>query len=116
MHQRSFSRSDRIADLIREEVALIFLNEVSDKRLKNINITDVRISPDLSVARIYYVTPNKKEDAVTKKTLDSVKGFVRKELSKKLELRRVPSLEFHYDLVFETGMGIEKLLKGAGNE
>jgi ribosome-binding factor A len=47
--------------------------------------------------------------------LESVKGYIRKQLSKTLKLRKVPELEFYYDEVFEHGMHMENLLKSIKN-
>ena len=115
MNQKAFSRSDRVADLIREEVAQIFVNDIADPRVHGITITDVRITPDLLTARIYYVSANKKEVKVMTQGLESVTGYIRKQLSKTLKLRKVPDLEFYYDEVFEHGMHMETLLKGIKN-
>lgn len=114
-NHRSFSRSDRVADLIREEVAQMFVHDISDPRVHGITITDLKITPDLLTARIYYVSANKKEVKVMTQGLESVKGYIRKELSKRVKMRRVPELEFYYDEVFEHGMHMESLLKGIKN-
>lgn len=115
MNHKAFSRSDRVADLIREEVACIFVNEIADPRVHGITITDVKITPDLLTARIYYVSANKKEVKVMTQGLESVTGYIRKQLSKSLKLRKVPELEFYYDEVFEHGMHMESLLKEIKN-
>ena len=116
MSPKSFQRSDRVADLIREEVAKIFVNEIADPRTQGITITDVKITPDLITARIYYVSANKKAEKTMTQGLEKVKGYIRKQLAKKIELRRVPELEFFYDEVFEKGMHFENVLKGIKNE
>ncbi len=112
MNQKAFSRSDRVGDLIREEVARIFVNDIADPRVHGITITDVKLTPDLLTARIYYVSSNRKEVKIMTQGLESVKGYIRKQLSKILKLRKVPELEFYYDEVFENGMHMEALLKG----
>lgn len=116
MSPKTFTRSDRVADLIREEVAQICLNEVADPRVQGITITDVKLTPDLISARIYYVSANKKAEKTMTEGLDKVKGYIRKQLAKRIELRRVPELEFFYDEVFEKGMHFEKVLKGIKDE
>ena len=116
MNQKAFSRSDRVADVIREEVAQMFLNDISDPRVCGLTITEVRVTPDLMVARIYYVSPEKKAEKNITEGLIKVSGFIRKELSKRLSVRRVPAIEFHYDDVFENGMNMERVFKGIKNE
>jgi len=112
LSQKSFTRADRVADLIREEVAKLFVSEISDPRTQGITITDVKITPDLITARIYYVSANKKAEKTMTEGLEKVKGYIRKQLARTIELRRVPELEFFYDEVFEKGMHFEKVLKG----
>jgi ribosome-binding factor A len=116
LNQKTFQRSDRVADLIREEVAQMFRNDIADPRVAGITITDVKITPDLITARIYYVSGNKKAEKSMTEGLEKVKGFIRKQLAKTIELRRVPELEFFYDEVFENGMHFEKVLKGIKDE
>ncbi|MEI6092613.1 MAG: 30S ribosome-binding factor RbfA [bacterium] len=111
MKERSYTRSTRIADLIKQEVANMFLNDVSDPRVKGITITDVRIGDDLKLAKIYYVSSEKQEDELTVEGLSKVRGFIRRELAKRIDFRRVPEIEFDYDHVFEQGMKMENLLR-----
>lgn len=115
MKEKSFTRSTRVADLIKEEVATIFLNEVGDPRVKGITITDVRLGDDLKLARIFYVSSEKHEDKETLEGLAKVKGFIRREIAKRIDFRRVPEIEFHYDDVFEQGMKMENLLRNIKN-
>jgi len=107
----SFPRSSRIADLIKEEVARLFINSIRDPRLQHLTITDVRVTDDLSLARIYYVSPDKKEMIDVTTALGSVNGFVKREISKNISMRKMPNIEFIYDDVFEQGMDFEEKLK-----
>lgn len=107
----SYPRSDRIADLIKEEVALLFLHKINNPSLKVINVTDVRMSDDLKIAKVYYVCPKNFDKKHIHDDLDGVRGWMRRELSKSLNMRYTPSVEFIYDDVFESGMKIEKILK-----
>ena len=116
MREKSYSRSTRIADMIKEEVATIFLNEVSDPRVSSITITDVRLGDDLKLAKIYYISSEKHEDKITTEGLSKAKGFIRREIAKRVKMRRVPDIEFHYDDVFEQGMKMENLLRNIKNE
>jgi ribosome-binding factor A len=115
LKERAYPRSTRIADMIKEEVANIFLKDISDPRLQNITITAVNLSPDLKLATIYYVLPSSSEDKELSKCLDRVKGFIRKQISQSINMRRTPELEFCYDDVFERGMNMEKILRGLKN-
>ena len=50
---REFSRSDRVADFIKREIALLIQRELRDPRLKNVNVNAVSVTRDMSIAKIY---------------------------------------------------------------
>ena len=108
----SFKRADRVADLIKAEIADLLLKEVKDPRIGLVTITDVKVSDDLRTARIYFVEMGK--DALSpevKAGLAKAVGFLRRELGRRLQLRHVPELLFTYDPSFAYGSRIETLLK-----
>ena len=93
-----YKRSQRVSDSIKKEVASIFLFKVNDPRLKNITITNVLLSDDLSNAKIFYSTINSKDDETSvKKALDKSKGFIRTMLGKSLSLKKIPTISFFKD-------------------
>ena len=101
MPSLDFKRSDRVSDLIHSEVAKIFSTEVRDPRLLGITIIKVELSSDLKKAFIYYSSSNSftkvdKEDLLT--GLDKVKGFIRSTLSKRLNMRRTPEINFKEEI------------------
>ena len=107
-----FKRADRVADLIKQEISDILRREVHDPRIANITLTDVKLTDDLRSARIYFVELGK--DRVSEgveKGLAKAKGFLKRELGKRMQLRYIPELNFFYDPSFEYGSRIEKLLK-----
>jgi ribosome-binding factor A len=107
-------RVDRVADLLRQEIADLVLRRVKDPRVQRVTITGVDVSPDLKHAKIYYcvmATPSDEEKESVAEGLNKAKGFMRQELGKRLHLRYVPQLHFHYDLSFDYGDKIERLLK-----
>ena len=107
-----FKRADRVADLIKQELSSILRREVGDPRITNITVTDVKLTDDLRSARIYFVELGKDRlSADVEKGLSKAKGFLKRELGKRLQLRYVPELAFFYDPSFEYGSRIEKLLK-----
>jgi len=107
-----FKRADRVADLIKQELSSILRREVGDPRIANITVTDVKLTDDLRSARIYFVELGKDRlSADVEKGLSKAKGFLKRELGKRLQLRYVPELAFFYDPSFEYGSRIEKLLK-----
>jgi len=107
----SFKRADRVADLIKMEMADLLLKTVKDPRIGSVTITGVKVSDDLRTARIYFVEMGKDtcSDAVLR-GLGKASGFLRRELSRRLQLRRAPELLFTYDPSFAYWNRIESLL------
>ena len=93
-----YKRSQRVSDSIKKEVASIFLFKVNDPRLRNITITNVVLSDDLSNANIFYSTINLKDEEVSiKKALDKSRGFIRTMLGKSISLKKIPTISFFKD-------------------
>ena len=93
-----YKRSQRVSDSIKKEIASIFLFKVNDPRLRNITITNVVLSDDLSNAKIFYSTINSKDEEVSiKKALDKSKGFIRTMLGKSISLKKIPTISFFKD-------------------
>ena len=105
-------RIERINQLIRQEISDLLQHEIKDPRLsKFIAITEVAISPDLRQARVYisFISSQEEKQAA----LDALAGasnFLRKEMARKLRLRRIPELSFHWDDSIERGAHIMNLI------
>jgi len=107
----NFKRADRVGELIMEEMSDILLKVVKDPRLHAVTITAVKMSDDLRNARIYFVEMGKDEcNKDIEEGLSRAKGFVRRELGHRLQLRLVPDIVFVHDKSFSYGNRIEKLL------
>lgn len=107
-------RSDRVADLLKQEIADLLLRRVKDPRLEGMTLTGVEVTNDLQHARIYYCVmgqPTEEQKANAATGLNKAKGFMRQELGKRLHMRYLPHLTFSYDTSFEYGDKIERLLK-----
>lgn len=90
-----FKRSQRVSDLIRKEVASIFLFDLRDPRLKNLTISRVEMSDDLSNATIYYFSNFlESEGDELQKILTKSKGFIKLLLGKRLSLKKIPKISF----------------------
>lgn len=104
-------RLQRIADRIRLELSEMLIKELSDPRLHQIYLTDVKIDRELAYADIYVsaiegVSRSKEVLA----GLESASGFIRRTLASRVELRAFPRLRFHWDMTPENADHIEKLL------
>lgn len=108
----NYKRSERVSDLIRTEISGICSRQLRDPRIGVITITDVRLSDDLKIAKVYFVKMG--EDFCAEETLTAIKkaqGFVRRELGQRLRLRTVPELIFTFDESFAYSSRIENIIK-----
>lgn len=105
-------RPERVAHLMRREIADILANRMRDPRLASwVSVTDVEVTADLSFARVYVsVLPEQERDAAVR-ILGKAAGFVRRELAPRLGLREVPELRFEVDRSIETGARVDELLR-----
>ena len=100
MKSSDFNRSDRLSDQIRTEIATILRNEVKDPRLEGITIIKVELSKDISKAYIIFSSLNsftQISSLEVEKALKKAKGFIRSNLGKKLNVKRLPELSFQED-------------------
>jgi ribosome-binding factor A len=107
-----FARSDRVSGLIQKVLSEILQKNIKDPRLKMTTITGVEVSRDLKRARIFFTTPNgvrKKEAAI--KGFNSARGFIKRTLADKLDLKYMPDIKFFYDESIEYGSHIDRLIK-----
>lgn len=113
-------RTERVEKLIKEEVSLIFLHQLNDKMqdedLGFITITDVKISPDLKIAKIYLsVLDRDKRDYV----LERIKlktGYIRSLLASRIRIKFIPEIKFFIDDTLDYVEKIEGLIKKIHND
>ena len=108
-------REFKLADQIQRELASLFHLEVKDPRITFITITDVELTVDLSLAKIFYSTfPSDSEKVIkTQKGLEAVTGFLRSKISKSIRLHHAPELKFIYDDSLERGRFLSNLIEEA---
>ncbi|SVC02604.1 uncharacterized protein METZ01_LOCUS255458, partial [marine metagenome] len=102
-------RAERVNELMRRELVLLLKQETKDPRLKQVVITDVIVSRDLTSAKIFFSVDEDSINIVTP-LLNKASGFFRSSLSKTLDLRHTPTLSFIYDTAPNTGARIDDLL------
>ncbi len=110
-------RSERVSDAIHRELAHLLRAEVRDPRLREMTLTQVEVTPDLSHAKIFlsHVTGR----AVwphAERALAKASGFLRSQLAGKLNTYSVPQLHFHYDDSLSQGMNVSALIERALDE
>jgi len=106
-------RPERVAETIKREMAAILSGRLRDPRLAGmISVTEVEVTPDLSVARIYVsmLAPEEAREKALQALAHSA-GFVRRELAPRLGLREVPEIRFLLDTSIERGARVEDLLR-----
>jgi ribosome-binding factor A len=104
-------RIDKIENLIKEEISLIFLRKLQDPAFGFLTITNVKVSPDLRIAKIYIsVFEREKRESVLEKVKAS-SGFIRTELASRIRIKFVPELKFFIDDTLDYVEKIEGLIK-----
>ena len=109
---KSYSRLERVNELLKEEVSFIIRNRLKDPRIGFLTVLKVDVSRDFSFAKVYisiYGSDEAKFDAMD--ALDSAKGFIRKELGSRVRLKKTPDLGFINDGSEEVRFRIDKILK-----
>jgi len=110
---QEYSRTERVADYLQQELAKLVLHSIRDPRAEFVNITAVDVSRDLRYAKVYYTKLGiESAEAATDvtKVLDKAAGFLRTEVAKGSSLRTVPKLTFKFDESVGRGRHMEDLL------
>lgn len=104
-------RIDKIEKLIKEEISLIFLFKLQELGLGLMTITNVRISADLKIAKVYIsiMEKDKREEALEK--IKSKTKFIRAELASRITIKFVPELKFFLDDTLDYVEKIDELIK-----
>ena len=110
---REFSRSQRMAEQLRRELAEIVQDEIKDPRLGFISFTEVRMSRDLSHAVIYCSVLNSEQLNESIEILNSAVGFIRKSIGRRIRARIVPTLKFVADESIIRGAAMDELISEA---
>jgi ribosome-binding factor A len=114
MPKRHSQRAQRVGDQIQKELADLLRNEVKDPRVGPVTVTRVDVSPDLSHATVHFTHlagHEHGEESVA--ALERTAGFLRSELSRRLNLYSVPQLHFAYDDSIEQGLRLSQLIDEA---
>ena len=109
MAQQLSYRTERVNELMRRELVLLLKQETKDPRLKQVVITDVIVSRDLTSAKVFFSVDEDSIEIVVS-LLNKASGFFRSSLSKTLDFRHTPTLSFIYDNTPNTGARIDDLL------
>jgi ribosome-binding factor A len=105
-------RATRIGDQVLREMADLLMRRVKDPRVKGITLTGILVSDDLRYAKVYYsVMGGEKAILQAQAGLDSAKGFMKREIGFRLELKYMPDIVFKHDPSLATAEHMEKLFQ-----
>jgi ribosome-binding factor A len=105
-------RPEKVGEAIQKIVSELILRGLKDPRIGFVTITGVKMTDDLSIAKIFYsVVGNEQEKKDSHAGLKSAAGFIRKEVGAQLNLRHVPEIHFKFDDTLERANNIERLLR-----
>ena len=101
-------RTERVNELIRDELSGLLLRDVRDPRLGGlISITRVEVTPDLYNARIYVsIMGEPEQQATAMRVLNAAASFFHRELKGRLQMRRIPFLVFRLDISIQEGAAV----------
>ena len=94
-----------------ERIASSMEKEIKDEQIKFVTVTACHVTNDLSFAKVYVTVLDENKIDTTIKALNNAKGFIRKELANRLDIRHMPELEFIYDDSIAYGKKIEDKIK-----
>ena len=101
---------ERYNNAFMEQLNIIFGTEIKNPILKKVVVNAVKISNDLSYAKVYFTCFDEDRKLVLKELKES-SGFIRHELSEKVDIRHTPELTFLYDKSIEYAKKIEDKIK-----
>ena len=106
------TRPQKVAEQIRMELSQLLARDVHDPGIGFITLTKVSVTPDLQLARVYYTSlGDEKGLRETDKALRRALPFLRRQIAQRVQLRRVPELEFFYDKSVAHQDRVEQILQ-----
>ena len=109
MHR--YRRTDRVEELLKQEIARLVREEVKDPRVGFATVMDVSVSPDLRHARVFVsVLGDDPEREATIAALQRARGFIRARIGQEITLKYLPEIRFELDRTLERAARIEELL------
>ncbi len=105
-------RSDKVADLIQREISHMLMRTLKDPRIGFVTITKVTVSEDCRMAKIYFSVPGSSDEREkSAQGLNSAKGYVRKELGRRIRMKYTPEISFQFDPSIEYAIHIGEVIE-----
>ena len=102
---------DRLNNSFVEHISQILRTEIKDERINFVTVTAAKITNDLSFAKVYVTVLNDKERDNIIKLLNKASNFIERELSKRIDIRKMPDITFVYDESLEYAANIENIIE-----
>jgi ribosome-binding factor A len=111
-------RSLRVGDMILKEISeMLIKGNIRDPRIEPVVLTGIKLTDDLGFARVYFTVIG---DQIDKQNiiegLQSASTYIKRELSRRLRIRRIPDLKFEFDEVLQEGYRVDELLRKTKGE
>ena len=113
---REFTRSDRVEDFLKQELAQLIQQEVRDPRVGMVMVTGVDVSRDIAYAKVFVTVVGVDNEADSSEAIDGLNhaaGFLRSQLAKRHTMRSTPKLRFYYDASVMRGTELTQLISKA---
>ena len=107
---------DRLNNTFVEQISQILRTEIKDERIHFVTVTAVKITNDLSFAKVYVTILDDKEKDSMLKLLNKASNFIERELSHRIEIRKMPNITFVYDDSIAYALNIENIIESTHNE
>ncbi len=111
-----FGRIDRVAEQVRRELGDILMRSAKDPRLEDCVVARVRMSKDMRVAWVHLSVYPEELRRDVEDALRSAKGYLRRELAARVDLRRSPELRFQFDDGAKTLIEMDALVRGLASD
>lgn len=104
-------KTQKIGSMFIKEISRIILEDIKDPEIKFVTLTGCDVTNDLSYAKVYFTTFDRDKKEIVGKALNRAANYIEIELSKSVDIRKMPQISFHYDTSIEYGEHIEERLK-----
>lgn len=104
-------RTERLSEALKEELAELIAYEMADPRVTDVTVSEVIVSPDKKRAQVHIGLTGSGDAGPAIEALEHAKGFLKRELTQRLETYRIPDLHFEPDVSVTLGPRMETLLR-----
>jgi ribosome-binding factor A len=111
MPAKSFHRTDRISSQLRRDIGMLVHEAMREHGLPSVSVSDVEVTRDLAHAKVFVTVLDPASAKEVMAALKELAKELRFQLGKRMKIRSLPELHFHYDDSVDRGERIEQLLR-----